>query len=242
VQTPGAGLQAASTRARPVWRLLSSALEAVRRPDGAVAVLDCGGGTGTFAVPLAQAGAAVTVVDVSVDALATLRRRASDAGVADRVRAVQADVESLPDDVRAGGFDLALAHGVLESVDDPESALRAVAGAVRPGGLASLLVANPDAGVLARALAGDLEGALGELRARAADGRFGPPRAVALCAALGLQVEAITGIGIFAELVPGSRAEGSADLMDELETVAATLAPYRDIAGRVHVLARRPAG
>ena len=39
-------------------------------------VLDCGGGTGRFAVPLAAAGATVTVLDVSVDALATLRRRA----------------------------------------------------------------------------------------------------------------------------------------------------------------------
>ncbi|MDT4958962.1 MAG: hypothetical protein QOD31_2761, partial [Pseudonocardiales bacterium] len=80
-------------------------------------MLDCGGGSGSFAVPLAEAGAQVTVVDVSVDALATLRRRADEAGVAERVQPVQADVESLADAVPAGSFDLVLAHGILEAVD-----------------------------------------------------------------------------------------------------------------------------
>ena len=52
---------------------------------GGLAVLDCGGGTGRIAVALAEHGAQVTVVDISVDALATLSRRSIDAGVADRV-------------------------------------------------------------------------------------------------------------------------------------------------------------
>src|SRR3712207_7602612 len=43
-------------------------------------VLDVGGGSGMFAVPLARLGHDVTVVDPSADALATLRRRADTAG------------------------------------------------------------------------------------------------------------------------------------------------------------------
>ncbi|MDQ1743527.1 MAG: hypothetical protein QOE23_1866, partial [Pseudonocardiales bacterium] len=77
-------------QARPGWA----------RPDGAQQigaprVLDCGGGSGGLAVPLAAEGAVVTVVDVSIDALATLMRRAAEAGVSDRVTAVQGEAESL---------------------------------------------------------------------------------------------------------------------------------------------------
>ena len=75
-----------------IWQLLSDALASVAVPGATPSVLDCGGGSGSFAVPLARAGALVTVVDISVDALATLRRRAGDAGVGERVEALQGDV------------------------------------------------------------------------------------------------------------------------------------------------------
>src|SRR3954471_18420577 len=58
-------------------------------------VLDVGGGTGGFAVPLAVLGHRVTVVDPSPDALAALQRRAREAGV--DVRAVQGDAAGLLD-------------------------------------------------------------------------------------------------------------------------------------------------
>jgi len=69
-------------------RLLDDALQAVSAPESVPHVLDCGGGSGTYAVPLAARGASVTVVDISADALATLARRAAEAGVGDRVRGV----------------------------------------------------------------------------------------------------------------------------------------------------------
>ncbi len=58
-------------------------------------MLDIGGGTGGFAVPLAQAGHRVTVLDHSPDALAGLGRRVAEAGVAAQVRAVQGDADNL---------------------------------------------------------------------------------------------------------------------------------------------------
>ena len=52
--------------------------------DDAARIVDIGGGTGGFAVPLAQLGHRVEVIDPSPDALAALDRRAREADVADR--------------------------------------------------------------------------------------------------------------------------------------------------------------
>ena len=74
----------------PVYRAVTAELAAVRdrAPGRAPRVLDVGGGSGAWAVPLATAGCAVTVVDPSPNALAALRRRAQDAGVEELVTPV----------------------------------------------------------------------------------------------------------------------------------------------------------
>ena len=232
-------------------RLLGEALESVRRPDGSAHVLDCGGGSGTYAVPLAAHDADVTVVDISADALATLTRRAAEAGVAERVRPIAGDVEALAGLVPPAGFDLVLAHGILEVVDAVEATFAAIAATVRPGGVLSVLVGNPVASVVARALAGEPAAALEDLRALdGADGAgngggssaVGPETVARLCAGAGLRVEARHGIGVFSDLVPGSAldAPGARDALAALDAEAAGRAPFADIAGRVHLIARRP--
>jgi 2-polyprenyl-3-methyl-5-hydroxy-6-metoxy-1,4-benzoquinol methylase len=225
-----------------LWRLLTQAVSEVRTAGQAVRVLDCGGGSGRFAVPMAQLGATVTVVDLSADALATLHRRAVEAQVRDQITPVQGDVESLAELVAAEGFDLVLAHTVLQSVESPENALSAVTAAVRPGGLVSILLDNPVASVLARVLAGDLTVALKELTA-APEARLDLDQVRDLCAGAGLQVRAVRGIEVFGELLPGAVVDGvdGPHLVGELEEAAATRSPYRDIAARQHVLAQRPA-
>nr|MBA2464262.1 class I SAM-dependent methyltransferase [Nocardioidaceae bacterium] len=97
-------------------------------------VVDIGGGTGGFAVRVAELGHRVAVVDPSPDALATLARRAEESGVADRVTAYQGDLGTLADLVPAGSIDVVLCHGVLEIVADPAAALATIAGVLRPGG------------------------------------------------------------------------------------------------------------
>jgi SAM-dependent methyltransferase len=224
-------------------RLLDDALAAVTRPGTVARVLDCGGGSGTYAVPLAARGAEVTVVDISADALATLARRAAEAGVGDRVHPVAGDVETLHELVEPGRFDLVLAHGILEAVDAPAPAVAAIAAAVRPGGVVSILVGNPVAAVLARALAGEPTLALAELRhLGAADAPTGPAAVERMCADAGLRIEARHGIGVFSDLVPGSAldAPGARDALDALDAEASGRAPFADLAARVHLLARRP--
>jgi len=223
-----------------------------RAAGRALTVVDVGGGTGGFAVPLAEAGHRVTVVDASPDALAALTRRAADAGVADRVTAVQGDGDGLADLVEAGSADLVLCHSLLEVVDDPSSVVGALAAALKPGGAASVLVANRAAAVLARAVAGHLvsagallddpdggeppEGARRDLPRR----RYDAASANRLLRGAGLVVEEIHGVRVIADLLPGSVADADQSALLAFELAASARSPYRDIATQLHLLARRP--
>jgi S-adenosylmethionine-dependent methyltransferase len=204
----------------------------------AISVLDCGGGTGRLAVPMAQLGARVTVVDISADALATLASRASEAGVAERVTAVQGDLEDLGAAIGAAQFDLALVHGVLDAVD-PRPALAAVYAGLRPGGLASVLIANPAAVVLAKVLAGDLDAAVADLRYET-ETALDATTLAELCRDVGFSVDRVSGVGVFADLIPAAALDaGHSTAALELEALSRDRSPYREIATRLHVLARR---
>ena len=226
-------------QSRPLWLALSAVVRA-HRGAGLLRILDCGGGSGSLAVPLAGLGTEVTVVDVSIDALGTLLRRAAEAGVSDRVTAVQGEAESLTELMPKAAFDLVLAHEVLDKVSSVGPALAQVAAVLRPGGVTSIVVGNPVAGVLGRALAGDVAGALAAFR-RPDHEVLDLAALEAHCLAAGLAVESVEGIGVFTELVPGIDLErpGALIALTELEAATAALAPYRDIASRLHVMARR---
>ena len=249
-----AQVETASTRpARPlvtartaaVWAALHRELE--KHAGRELTVLDVGGGTGGFAVPLAQQGHSVTVVDASPDALAALTRRAADAGVAGRVRAVQGDGDALSGLVEPGSVDLILCHSVLEVVDDPAGLVAAIATALRPGGAVSLLVAGRAAAVLGRAINGHLRSASALVtdpdgRAGARDTlrrRFDAETAAALLLRAGLQVEETLGVRVLADLLPASVVEEDPQALLELELTLASRPPFRDMASQLHLFARR---
>ena len=216
---------------------------------GPARIVDVGGGTGGFAVPLAELGHSVQVIDPSPDALASLDRRARERGVADRVTGQQGDLADLPSLVDEA--DLVLCHGVLEMVDDPAASLAAIAGVLRPGGHLSLLVAQRHAAVVARAMAGHFQAARELLDGDATTGSAGAPgrgrrfthdEVTDLLAAAGLQPTSVQAVRVFADLVPGNLLDlepGATAALVELERAVATRPEYLPLAAQLHVIARR---
>jgi ubiquinone/menaquinone biosynthesis C-methylase UbiE len=244
----------ANARTAVVWEVLSAVLAEARaepgRGDVPLEVVDAGGGTGGFAVPLAEAGCSVTVVDPSPDSLAALSRRADERGLAARVRGLQGDLDDLPTLVAPASTDLVLCHSVLQVVDDPAAALAAVAGVLRQGGRLSLLVGNRDAVVLARALAGRPDEAAHALtdpagRWGAGDGvprRWTPESISQLVTAAGLDIEQLHGVRVVADLIPSAALDlepGAPAALLALERALADRPPFRDLATSLHVLAVR---
>ncbi|MDF5756848.1 methyltransferase domain-containing protein [Spongiactinospora sp. TRM90649] len=252
MRTDGVTRQPATPAARTavLWGALRAVLAERTSATGRerLDIIDAGGGTGGFAVPLAGLGHAVTVVDPSPDSLAALERRAAEAGVA--VRALQGDAADLGDLLPEGAADLVLCHSVLEYVDDPSAALRAVARLLRPGGVVSLLAANPVATALHRALTGRFDEArqvLGDTQGRWGDRdptprRFTREELGALLAASGFTVGDVHGVRVFADLVPSRLVDGepgAAEALVALEEAAAAHPVLREIATQTHLLATR---
>ncbi|WP_433509917.1 methyltransferase domain-containing protein [Nonomuraea sp. CA-143628] len=237
-------------RTAVVWAALRAVLAeraAATGRDG-LDIVDAGGGTGGFAVPLAELGHTVTVVDPSPDSLAALERRAKEKGVG--VRALQGDAADLGDLLDHDSADLVICHSVLEYVEDPISALTAVAGVLRAGGAVSVLAANPVSSAIHRALAGQFDEAravLSDPRGSWGDRDPTPRRYTAetlaqLLAATGFTVGEVHGVRVFADLVPSRLVDGepgAAEALVALEQAAAAHPVLRDIATQLHVLGHR---
>jgi S-adenosylmethionine-dependent methyltransferase len=242
-----------SLRTSAVWESVRAVVaEREHQLGRSLRVVDLGGGTGGLAVPLARLGHHVTVIDPSLDALASLSRRAADSGVAERIVAVQGDAANLLDVHPDADADLVCCHGALEFVDDPAATLRSIAAVLAEGGFVSLVVATRISAVLARALAGQFAQAQHALTSD--DGRWGPadplPRRfdaagiAALVEGAGLAVHDSHGVRIFSDLVPPSYVDSDADraALLELEQTASRHPDYAflgHIGAALHVLARR---
>lgn len=206
-------------------------------------VVDVGGGSGVWAVPLASEGCLVTVVEPNPNAIATLQRRAAEEGVGDRITVIADDSDALTSVVAAGSADLVLAHGLLEVVDDAPKVAAALAEILSEEGAVSVLVANRHAAVLHRALAGKYN----EARTLLADPdgvlpsddevllrRFDAEGLRGLLAAAGLRIDVLQGEGVVSDV-----ADGGDPGLAEFELEAALDPTLRDVASRLHALARK---
>jgi 2-polyprenyl-3-methyl-5-hydroxy-6-metoxy-1,4-benzoquinol methylase len=254
-QSPGQLHRRSAARTAVVWEALREVLD--RRDDtgddtGAgrpALVVDVGGGTGGFAVRVAELGHPVVVVDPSPDALAILARRAEESGVTG-ITARQGDLASLPALVPAGEVDVVLCHGVLEIVEDPAAALAVLAQVLRPGGTLSLLVNQRHAAVVARAMAGHFGQARALLDASATQTagdptgprRFTGDEVTAVLDDAGFDLGAMHAVRVFVDLVPSSLVDlepGAAQALVDLEHAVSTRPEYLPLATQLHALATR---
>jgi len=238
---------------RDILRTVISALVTeTGRPR--LAILDAGGGTGGFAVPLAGLGHNVTLIDPSPDSLAAAERRAAEMNVP--LRTVQGDVADLAMVAGEASADLVLCHSVLEYVDSPADAMASIAQVVRPAGAVSVLAASSVAAVIHRALAGRFDDArrllaeIGTGQPGGAGAEPGPsqPRRFTLAAVVsliegaGLRAGPAHGVRVFADLVPGMFADadpGAADALLALEQAASAHPAFHDIATQFHIVGYR---
>jgi len=109
-------------------------------PPGRILDLGSGTGTGAFALLERFGQAEVIALDVSAEMLQRLIGQARALGLADRIRAVQADLDTAWPAIDA--VDLAWASRSLHHLADPDRVLAEVFATLRPGGL--LVVAEID--------------------------------------------------------------------------------------------------
>lgn len=109
------------------------------RAGGSVADVGCGAGGAAVAVAEAFPTATVLGTDAHAASLENARAAAGRAGVAERVRFVEADATTPPE----GRYDLVLMLDVLHDLGDPVAAVRAALSALTDGG--TLMVVEPAA-------------------------------------------------------------------------------------------------
>lgn len=228
----------AHARSALVWESLQPLLE-----RDSLAVLDIGGGSGAFAVRVAETGHAVTLIDPSPDAVAAAGRRAAERGVGELLTAAVGDLDSLAE-VAPGPFDLVLCHDVLGVAADAAAALEQVRGVLSSGGHLSLLVGQLQAAILSKVVAGHLDQALDLLGGGGGElpRRFEYAQTLDLVTKAGFTVEEVHGVRVFADSVPSAVIDSDptayAQLV-ELERAVASRPEFAAWAAQLHVLARR---
>lgn len=215
-------------------------------------VLDAGGGTGSYALALAQLGHEVWLTDFSAPMLDVARRKAADHGpeLLARIHLTQASAEEIPDRFAAGTFDLVLCHTLVEYVEDPWAALGSLSLMLRPEGLLSLLFVNTFTGPLRWALGkGEIARAHQSLQEEISSADlFGLPRRTFIAeelndalARLGVDRVASYGVRVLADYLPAERLADDAYWTEvfALEASAGKRFPYRDIARYGYLVGRK---
>jgi len=106
--------------------------------------LDIGSAMGFFSLPMAEMvgpGGKVVCVDVQPGMLRVLRRRAAEAGLAERIETHESTENAIGLRGQDGSFDFALAFTMLHEVGDQTGFLREIYQLLKPG--ASFLLTEP---------------------------------------------------------------------------------------------------
>jgi S-adenosylmethionine-dependent methyltransferase len=189
-------------------------------------------------------------VDASADLLARFAcdLAAEPAEVRARVRVERGLIEDYAERAGVPRPAAVLCHGVLMYLADPDPVLRAIAGLIPPGAMASLLVRNGDALAMRPGLLGDWTACAEAFGSASYPNRIGvTARADRLAdltgrlASYGLEVTAWYGVRVFTDTAPDDAVPPpDLDALLACEEQAGRTDPYRQVAALVHLIARRP--
>lgn len=143
--------------------IIFTALELFLR-ENKCRILDAGGGTGFYSIPLAAKGHEVTILDTSRKILKVAQSKAKNLHVTERVKIQHGDMEDIrqPDE----SFDVVLCHLSLCYVKNPGRALSEFSRVLRKGGFLSLVVENKSFFSVAEAFKGSLQEAHKRLKTK----------------------------------------------------------------------------
>jgi 2-polyprenyl-3-methyl-5-hydroxy-6-metoxy-1,4-benzoquinol methylase len=128
-----------------------------------MSALDVGGGTGRLSILLADRVGSVVVTDPSAGMVQVARQRIEEAGLSDRLRAVQVD---LTKDRLDGSYDVVWSSMALHHVQDLDALLQSVAGLLVDGGRLAVADLDEDPEGAFHADRADFDGHHGFERAR----------------------------------------------------------------------------
>ena len=229
-----------TTRGRVRLTLLLERLEQTLPPPPAT-VLDVGGGTAVVAVPLAERGYHVTMLEPSDGMLDVARQRIASSGAA--VEVIQGGIEEVTEHVH-GPFDAICCHAVLMYLDKPYRHLDALHGLAREGAVLSLLEKNRHGLVMRPGLRGDYAEAIRVLDDPVASGNLGIPNRARWVVEwaeqlnmAGWRMESWVGIRLFSDLAPDDLSAESFEELLRLEREAGRRLEYRRVARLVHISA-----
>jgi SAM-dependent methyltransferase len=229
-----------STRGRIRLRLV---LERLREtfPSPPARVLDAGGGSGVVAIPLAEQGYDVTLLDASEGMLRVAHDRIGAAGV--ELAVVTGAIDAAPRLTR-GPFDAICCHAVLMYVDDPGASLKVLRSIAHDGAVLSLLEKNRDGLAIRPGIRGDYEEATRVLDDPVAAGNLGIPnrsRSIDewrdLLDAAGWRFDSAAGIRLFSDQADDDLSEEKFEQLLELEREAGRRHQFRAIARLIHISA-----
>jgi SAM-dependent methyltransferase len=210
-------------------------------PDPPARILDAGGGSGAVAVPLAQHGFTVTLLDPSEGMLRVADRRIATAGV--EVKTVSGSIEEAAELV-PGPYDAICCHAVLMYLDDPIPALEVLRSQVVGGAVLSLLEKNRAGLAMRPGFRGDYLEATRVLESPMSVGNLGIRNTArsfhqwrGLLAATGWAVDSWVGIRLFSDLAPDDLPAQRFEELATLERAAGRRDPYRAAARLLHIAA-----
>ncbi len=122
-------------------------------------ILDAGGGMGQIAIWLAGLGHQITMADISNEMLAKARQQIEACKVSEKISLMQASIQSLPELLPKGHFDLVLLHGVIAWLEKPLEAIGCLLPLLKPSGRMSVLYFNRDKLILKWGITGQIASA-----------------------------------------------------------------------------------